>query len=214
MPEIERRRKKPLVVEVLLWDGTNYRQVRNFAWGDKAEIANCRPAQDGGLTVWNNQEQAWFDVPVGHYVVRGALGELYGLSPAAYSDTYEPAAETTGKCDHAEAEDAYAAADGRIAELEAECDRYREALQHVALGTDDRLAALAREALAEADRLAGEDAEASGGGDYKAYADSLFAPVKNEVARLRAQLDDAEGREKAEFLAGAASLDTDFKGDR
>ena len=90
MPEIERRRKKPLVVDVLLWDGTNYGQVRDFAGGDPEGGRNAMLLQSRELAVWNNQEQAWFDIPVGHYVVRGALGELYGLSPEAYATTYEP----------------------------------------------------------------------------------------------------------------------------
>lgn len=87
MPEIERLRKLPLVVEMLLWDGSNYEQVREFAGpGRKADLDHR-----GCLAVWNDQEHDWLGVPPGHYVAKGALGELYPVSPEAREATFEPA---------------------------------------------------------------------------------------------------------------------------
>jgi len=87
-------------------------------------------------------------------------------------------------------------------------------LRHVA-GTDEcaqqpapELAAdISTRALAyaedrEADEIAAEDDGVSvdigspEDGDYKAYADGLFAPVKDEVARLRAQMDAQTAEEE------------------
>lgn len=85
MPEIERRRRKPLVIEVLLWNGTNGEQVDDFTGG---RIGFGRA--DGQIEVWNDQEKAWIVVPLGHYVANGALGEFYPVSPEAYEKTLEP----------------------------------------------------------------------------------------------------------------------------
>lgn len=51
-------------------------------------------------------------------------------------------------------------------------------------------------------------------GNYEQFAESLFAPVKGEVARLRNELAAAKARDEAEFLADAASLDADFQENR
>jgi hypothetical protein len=169
MPEIERRRKKPLVVDVLLWDGTNYGQVRDFAGGDPEGGRNAMLLQSRELAVWNNQEQVWFDIPVGHYVVRGALGEMYGLSPEAYATTYEPAAETNGK--------PY----GQV---------LHDSLQRSAGATFGLLVS---------DFVAWDQVPEWQRGRLESAADDLIA------AYLAA--DDPEARERAEFLADAASLD-------
>ena len=85
MPEIERRRKKPVVIEVLLWDGTNGTQVDEFT-GDRVNFSD----RGNRIQVWNDQEAAWIAVPLGHYVAKGALREFYPLSPQAYTETTEP----------------------------------------------------------------------------------------------------------------------------
>lgn len=90
MPEIERRRKKPLPIEVLVWDGTNFPQVDDFAGDDGQGNRNAR-LYGAGLEVWNDQDQAWLGVVLGHRVVRSTLGELYPMSEQAYEETTEPA---------------------------------------------------------------------------------------------------------------------------
>jgi len=94
VPEIEKRRKKPFVIEVLLWDGTNFPQILEFAGKGGHDWGNARPRVGGVrvIEVWNEQEQAWIAVPLGHRVARGALGEFYPMSPQAYEETTEPAA--------------------------------------------------------------------------------------------------------------------------
>lgn len=86
VPGVKRYRKRPIEIDTLEWTGTNLDAVRAFA-GD-ASVA-CPAA--GDLAVWNEQEQAWIAVPLGHSVARGLLGELYPVSPAAIAATYEPA---------------------------------------------------------------------------------------------------------------------------
>jgi hypothetical protein len=82
--------KKPLTIATLLWDGTNADEVRVFANGGEEEEYSFRK-QDGGIQVWNSQEQCWLNVPVGHHVARGALNGLYPISCAALAWTFDPA---------------------------------------------------------------------------------------------------------------------------
>ena len=84
-PQIERRRKKPDVIEMLLFDGANGEQVDDFTGG---LVSFGRP--DGQIEVWSSQEEAWIVIPVGHRVARGVLGEFYPLSPQAYQETTVP----------------------------------------------------------------------------------------------------------------------------
>jgi len=84
VPGIIRFRKKPLTVETLEWTGENYRSLSAFTG------QQVRRAAMGGLEVWNEEERDWIACPIGHRVVRGALGEFYPISPEAVARTYEP----------------------------------------------------------------------------------------------------------------------------
>lgn len=95
---VRRFRKKSFEVETILWTGDNLDEV--IAWGGDIPGKHNEPAVlhsrfwDGTiqLSVFNNQEVATIPVPVGHRIVRGALGELYPISPAALDATFDPAA--------------------------------------------------------------------------------------------------------------------------
>lgn len=96
MPVVQYR-KRPVVVDTILWDGTPEAAAELTAW---CGHLNDNPAQSprflsapgvSHAQVWNEQERCWIDVPVGHLVVRGLLGEFYPLSPDALAQTYEPA---------------------------------------------------------------------------------------------------------------------------
>lgn len=91
MPVITRR-KKPINVPTLLWDGTNADEVQEFCGRvpGRAVMAFQPPILTGPGRVWNSEEECWVSVPTGHHLVRGPLGELYPLSPAAVAETYEP----------------------------------------------------------------------------------------------------------------------------
>jgi hypothetical protein len=129
VPEIEDRRKKPLPVRMLLWDGTNFPQVNEFAGTDGHGNRNA-VLNSGILAVWNEQEQAWQTVPVGHRVVRSTLGELYPMSPEAYELTTQSAV-------------------GPAADITADRDRYREVLRLLA-STEPLSVAFARYGESEA----------------------------------------------------------------
>lgn len=90
---IERFRKKPLVVDTMLWDGTTKRLFEIRAWLDLVRMPLDTPLflynAEWGLRLWNDQEGCYVDCPVGHRVVRGALDEFYPISPDAVAETYE-----------------------------------------------------------------------------------------------------------------------------
>lgn len=96
MPAVTMRRKRPVTVRTLLWTGLNEGQVREFcglfSGGSAPLFAEPDPA-DGvyaSARVWNSEERCWINVPVGHHVVAGPLGEFYPISPEALKETYEP----------------------------------------------------------------------------------------------------------------------------
>lgn len=79
--------KKPLTIPTLEWTGSNADELRAFCEPDDTEY-NIQ-FTDGGVKVWNDQEHCWIPVPVGHVVARGALGELYPISPEALARTFD-----------------------------------------------------------------------------------------------------------------------------
>lgn len=96
MPEIVERTKRPVTVRTRLWTGLNVEEMREFCGlfpgGSVPLFAEPDPA-DGvyaSARVWNDQEHCWINVPVGHHLVAGPLGEFYPISPAALEETYEP----------------------------------------------------------------------------------------------------------------------------
>jgi hypothetical protein len=83
-------RKRAVTVCGIPWTGANEDAVTAFAGGGK--FTPYALAGNGALEVWNEQERHWLPCPVGHVVMRGALGELYPVSPAALRCTYDPVA--------------------------------------------------------------------------------------------------------------------------
>jgi hypothetical protein len=81
-------RKRPVTVQGIPWTGANAEAVTAFAGGDK--FTPYAIVRNGELEVWNEQERHWLPCPVGHVVMRGVLGELYPVSPAALEVTFDP----------------------------------------------------------------------------------------------------------------------------
>lgn len=97
MTAVETYRRRPTTVEMLLWDGTKERadQIREWVGviPDDEHLWACMitAGKDGSL--WNSQEMCWIPLPIGHRVVRGALGEFHPISAEALARTYELVAE-------------------------------------------------------------------------------------------------------------------------
>nr|DAY15736.1 MAG TPA: PGDYG protein [Caudoviricetes sp.] len=74
-------RKKPAVVEAVLWNGDNYKEVIDFAenkiWFDAL----------GGI--WIATLEGDMIAKKGDYIIKGVQGEFYPCKPDIFAETYE-----------------------------------------------------------------------------------------------------------------------------
>jgi hypothetical protein len=77
-------RKLPVVVEAMLYDGTNADAI--VAW---AGAATCYREGELVITTLEGDHIA----NMGDYVIRGVAGEFYPVKPRIFEATYEPAGE-------------------------------------------------------------------------------------------------------------------------
>ncbi len=85
-------RKKPVEVEARKWDGGDYEWLNEFCglnWGraDAQDMPNYEAKEN--VVVWNTMERQWLHLPVGYWLIRGIMGELYPCEPDIFSLTYE-----------------------------------------------------------------------------------------------------------------------------
>lgn len=79
---VQRFRTRPTEVDALQWDGINLAELTGFTGPGIVKVTG------GGDQLWNTQERCWLPLPVGHWVIRGLLGEFYPVSPAALTAKY------------------------------------------------------------------------------------------------------------------------------
>jgi hypothetical protein len=90
---VERFRKKPIVVETMLWDGTQAAADAISEWCG-GNVLDWWTGPSGALIarLWVAHQDGWAPLPVGHRVAREADGNgFYPISPQAIAETYEPA---------------------------------------------------------------------------------------------------------------------------
>ncbi len=78
----KRYRKKPVVVEAVQYDGTNDREIGQFAGLDASVIGRER-----ALVIHTLEGN--MHVSPGDYVIRGVQGEHYPCKPDIFESTYE-----------------------------------------------------------------------------------------------------------------------------
>ena len=83
-----RYRKKPVVVEAVKFDGTNYREVLEFIHHDMNETG-LSGAEKMKLPIVIETLEGDMSVSVGDYVIRGIQGELYPCKPDIFEQTYQ-----------------------------------------------------------------------------------------------------------------------------
>lgn len=86
-------RKKPVVIEAVQWNGSNTKEVEDFA-RDSARVFKAVYPSDNPKTV------PYIDIytlegtmraSVGDYIIKGVNGEFYPCKPDIFEKTYEPA---------------------------------------------------------------------------------------------------------------------------
>lgn len=85
-------RKKPIVIDTILWAGGNTELLDEFCgneWGraDAKGLDNFEEIEN--VVVYNKAERQWINVPVGHWIIRGIEGEYYPCKPDIFEKTYE-----------------------------------------------------------------------------------------------------------------------------
>lgn len=86
MPEMKRYRKKPVVIEAFLFDGTRDSIPRIESTGE----SYFDP--DAGVLVIHTLEGVMHASP-GDYVIQGVAGELYSCKADIFHATYDPVEE-------------------------------------------------------------------------------------------------------------------------
>lgn len=78
---MKKYRKKPVVIEALLWTGENKDAIKNFVKQDMYFSAR------GDLYICTLEGE--MRAPPGDYIIKGVNGEFYPCDPEVFEKTYE-----------------------------------------------------------------------------------------------------------------------------
>ena len=90
---INKYRKKPVIVEAVIWTGNNLEEIKNFV--DESLLYNI---YDGAWEVGEapvivdmqiRTLEGNMSVSVGDYIIKGIEGEFYPCKPDIFKETYE-----------------------------------------------------------------------------------------------------------------------------
>ena len=77
-------RKKPVVVEAIVWDGKNYREISDFAKSLKDTLVDPIAKK-----VYITTLEGTMTADIGDYIIKGIKGEFYPCKPDIFEKTYE-----------------------------------------------------------------------------------------------------------------------------
>jgi len=88
-------RKKPIVIEAMIWDGSHHRGMFEFLGGNSSEAISGygdnfyidHRKVDGGLIIKTLEGE--HKASIGDYIIRGISGEFYPCKPDIFIATYE-----------------------------------------------------------------------------------------------------------------------------
>lgn len=78
-------RKKPVVIEAIVWNGVNVKEVDAFV--DTEELSSS------GGSLFIHTLEGKMKVSVGDYIIKGVQGEFYPCKPDIFEATYEKVTE-------------------------------------------------------------------------------------------------------------------------
>lgn len=78
-------RKKPVIVEAILYDGTNFKEVWEFV--DKGYVKHSMIPELNELVIKTLEGQ--IHASVGDYIIKGIVGEFYPCKPDVFELTYD-----------------------------------------------------------------------------------------------------------------------------
>lgn len=80
---INKYRKKPVIVEAVIWTGNNIDEVKDWA---KNAVENIIFANNN---LYIETLEGRMNVSVGDYIIKGIQGEFYPCKPDIFKETYE-----------------------------------------------------------------------------------------------------------------------------
>lgn len=88
---IKQYRKKPVVIEALIWDGTDECWVEIAQWlgaehGTRAQVVD---AANGERRVYIDTPEGEMAASPGDYIIKGVKDEFYPCKPDIFAATYE-----------------------------------------------------------------------------------------------------------------------------
>lgn len=91
-------RKKPVVIDAILWSGGNESEVMEFVFADDRWKEGVEDGYVGGPGIGHTPALGTLDIPTlegmmtaqaGDWIIRGVKGELYPCKPDIFEATYE-----------------------------------------------------------------------------------------------------------------------------
>lgn len=76
-------RKKPVVIDAVLWDGTEEVGRKLRAWSDH------RVRHHGGTSIFIETLEGSMEAKIGDWIIRGVKGEFYPVKDEIFRQTYE-----------------------------------------------------------------------------------------------------------------------------
>jgi hypothetical protein len=90
-----RYRKRPVVIDAVLWTGDNFEEMQEFTGAEifRAGIGLPHDDNEEGWPgeVYDVLHSTWIKVGVGNYVIKGTLGECYPCDFDVFASIYEEA---------------------------------------------------------------------------------------------------------------------------
>jgi len=98
MHEVKQYRKKPVVIDAILWDGSILATRKSLEFMGQNVVLNCDKASDAfcdyhmscladGLKIETLEGD--ITASVGDYIIKGVQGEFYPCKPDIFEQTYE-----------------------------------------------------------------------------------------------------------------------------
>lgn len=91
---VKKFRKKPVVIEAMLWDGTNAPEIIKWVGANQCQLDGVEGDILHITTLESNDQVGTrHAATVGDYVIKGVQGEFYFCKPDIFEETYSPADE-------------------------------------------------------------------------------------------------------------------------
>lgn len=81
---IKKYKKKPVVIEAMVWDGMSISKAREFCGKDQVDIKGVYPGPFRIRTL-----EGIMIAEIGDYIIKGVEGECYPCKPDIFHKTYE-----------------------------------------------------------------------------------------------------------------------------